>query len=271
MFFPAGSIARVRRPGGLLALMSLPSGAAERAMRETTNGGRITRGSLRWDQTATSLAEIAGVAQISKVSMKWASDRRRGVPPKFVQIAEIGSSLAINRLWDNPSLFETVKAENTEIHLEPGKTHKILRLNPRSIARRFARIDGNPILGGSTSAQTQMSPRSASENTKNTENTRTLLLASAASLRRACPAVASRVCDRPAVRGGQRKLRECGNSRELDKTGIGGHRDRQRANGGNCANSAAAGATSPKPSYTAPWSGRTRASCCRDGRTARTG
>lgn len=177
----------------------------------------------------------------------------------------------INRLWVAAGVLETAKAENTEIRFEPGRTHKILRLNPRPITRRLAQVDANPIAGGPTSTQTQTSPKTLAKLPKLPKRPGHYRL------RR------RRVSEGPALLSRRKSAivlsfevasGNCGNggnSRELDKTGIGGHRDRESANCGNCANSAAAGATSPKPSYTAPWSGRTKASCCRDGRTARTG
>ena len=137
MFLPADGIARV-------AKMSPLSGVAERDVRDITNGGQIIRGIRRRDARATSLAEIAEIAQISKASMKWASDRRREVPPQIAQIAQIRADrTAINRWWVQRGLLETAKTENTENRLEPGRTHKILRLNPRSIARRLNRSDPN--------------------------------------------------------------------------------------------------------------------------------
>lgn len=126
MSLPVDSIAHVARTSPL-------SGVAERAVRDTTNSGQITCDIRRRGTRAISLAEIAEIAQTSKASIKWASDRSRDVPPEIAQTRGDQPSLApasagtstrgqpINRWWGNPGVLESAKTGNTEIRLAPGR------------------------------------------------------------------------------------------------------------------------------------------------------
>ena len=129
---------------------------------------------------------LAETAQTPKTSMEWASARCRDVPRIPAQTAETiqrSPGQLINMWWTNSSRLETARTGITEKRLKPARTHKTLRLDPRSIATRFARTHAISIPGGRTSAQTQTSPKTPAEKAQTPKSQRPLFLVSCASRR----------------------------------------------------------------------------------------
>ena len=68
-----------------------------------------------------------------------------------------------NRWWVNSGLFETAAAGNAENRRALSRTYKLLRLNPRAIARRSSELAANPTAGGSSFVRSQVNPKTLPE------------------------------------------------------------------------------------------------------------
>ena len=103
----------------------------------------------------------------------------------LAQIAEniLGSPGKPIKMWGtNGGVLERAKTGNSGKCLESIRPHNVLRVNPLSTARRFARTGGNSISGGSTSAETQTTQITPSETPETPETLRPLSLVSFAPL-----------------------------------------------------------------------------------------